>query len=67
MFYQHVCLCEGNRCPGTGVTDTCELLWRCLELNPGSLKEQPELLTELFPALKTENYLTQLIFWGEGH
>lgn len=49
---------EAVSSPGTGVPDICELLWRCLELNPGSLKEQPELLTELFPALKTENWLS---------
>lgn len=24
VFYLHVCLCEGVRFPGTGVTDSCE-------------------------------------------
>jgi len=36
-----VCLCEGSRSPGTGVTDSCELSYGCWELNPGPLEEQP--------------------------
>lgn len=30
------------RSPRTGVTDSCELLCGCWELNPGPLEEQPE-------------------------
>ena len=41
----HTCLCEGVRSPGTGVTDRCEVPCGCWELNPGSLQEQPVLLT----------------------
>lgn len=26
VFYLHVCLCEGVGSPGTGVTDSCEVL-----------------------------------------
>ena len=29
VFLLHVCLCEGARSPGTGVTDSCELLCGC--------------------------------------
>jgi hypothetical protein len=32
------------RTPGTGVTDSCELLCRCWESNLGPLEEQPVLL-----------------------
>jgi hypothetical protein len=35
-----VCLCEGVRSSGTGVTDRCELPCGCWELNLGPLKEQ---------------------------
>ena len=30
---------EGVRCPGTGVTDGCELPCGCWELNPGPLEK----------------------------
>jgi E3 ubiquitin-protein ligase NEDD4 len=43
--------------PGTVVTDSCELLCGCWELNPGSPEEQPVLLTagpSLLPLFKTE-------------
>jgi hypothetical protein len=30
---------EGVIYPGNGVTDSCELLCACLELNPGPLQE----------------------------
>lgn len=39
-FCLHICLCQGVRSPGTGVTDSCELPWGCWELNPGPLEEQ---------------------------
>jgi hypothetical protein len=34
------CLCEGVRSPGTGVIDSCELLYGCWDLNSGPLEEQ---------------------------
>jgi hypothetical protein len=36
-------LCEDVRFPETGITDSCELPCRCLELNQGPLEEQPVL------------------------
>ena len=35
MFCLSVCLCEGVRVPGTGVTDSCELPRGCWEMNLG--------------------------------
>ena len=43
-----MCLCEGVRFPGTGVTDSSELLCGCCELNLdplGHLEKLPALLT----------------------
>jgi hypothetical protein len=37
--------CVGVRSAGTGITDSCDLLCGCWELNPGPLEEQPVLLT----------------------
>ena len=48
-----VCLCEGVGCPGTGVTNRCELSCRCWELNRGPLEEQPVLLT-IEPSLQPQ-------------
>jgi hypothetical protein len=45
VFCLHVCLCEGVRSPGTGVTDIYELPCECWELNLGPLEKQPALLT----------------------
>jgi hypothetical protein len=45
VFCLHVCLCEGVRSPGTGVTDSCKLPCGCWKLNPSALEEQPMLLT----------------------
>ena len=45
VFCLHVCLCEGVRAPGTGVTDSCELPCGCWGLIQGHLEEQPVLLT----------------------
>ena len=45
MSYLYVCLGEGVRSPGTGVTDSCELPCGCWELNLGPLQEQHVLLT----------------------
>ena len=45
IFCLNVCLCEGIRSLGTGVTDSCELLCGCWELNLSPLEEQPVLLT----------------------
>ena len=39
-----MCLCEGVRSPGIGVTDRCELSCGSWELNQGPLEEQPVLL-----------------------
>lgn len=36
---------EGVRCPGTGVTDSCEPPCRSWEVNPGPPQEQPGVLT----------------------
>jgi hypothetical protein len=41
---------EGDRSPEAGVTDACELLCGCWELNPGPLQVQPpSTLLLLFP------------------
>ena len=40
-----VCLCEGVRSPGTGVTDSFELLCGCWKLNSGPLEKQSVLIT----------------------
>ena len=40
-----ICPCEGDRCPGTGITDSCGLPCGCWELNLDPLEEQPVLLT----------------------
>jgi hypothetical protein len=45
VFWLHICLCDGARSPGTGVTDRCELLCGCWELNPGPLEGQLVCLT----------------------
>ena len=51
----HVCAVpvearRGCHIPGTGVTDSCELLCGCWELNLGPLEEQRVLLTRvIFP------------------
>jgi hypothetical protein len=37
--------CEGARFSGTRITDRCELLGGCWELNPGPLKKQSVLIT----------------------
>ena len=37
--------CVSVRFPGTRITDSCELLCGCWELNLGPLEEQPVLLT----------------------
>ena len=44
LFCLHVCLCEGVKSSGTGVTDSCELPCRCWELNLDPLEEQLMLL-----------------------
>ena len=41
VFCLDVCLYEGARSSGTGVTDCCELPCGCWELNKGPLEEQP--------------------------
>lgn len=46
VFCLPVCLCEGIRSPGTGVTDRCEMPCGWWEFNLGSLEEQP--LSHLF-------------------
>ena len=52
VFCLYVCRCnahpqrpEGIICPGTGVTELCELLCGCWESNPGLLKEERVLIT----------------------
>ena len=45
LFYYFMFIGESVRCPGTGVTDSCELPCGCWELNSGPLEEQPVLLT----------------------
>ena len=53
MLCLYVCLCEGVRSPGTGITDSCELPCACWELNPCPLEEQPVLFQRTwvqFPA-----------------
>ena len=44
MVFLSVCLCEGVRFPGAGVTDSCEPPCGCWELNLGPLEEQPVLI-----------------------
>ena len=43
--FLNVCLGEGVRSPGIGITDSCKLTYGGWELNPGLLEEQPVLLT----------------------
>jgi hypothetical protein len=45
VLWLHVCLCEGARSPGTGVTGWWKLPCGCWELNLGPLEEQSVLLT----------------------
>jgi hypothetical protein len=45
VFCLHVCLCEDVRSIGTRVTNNCELLCGCWELNQDPLEEQPVFLT----------------------
>jgi hypothetical protein len=61
LFYLHWCfsyICEGVRCPGTGVTDSCELPCGCWELNPGPLEDHLVLLVAK-PSLQPKNFLMQ--------
>lgn len=44
-FFLHVCLCEGVRPLGTGVTHSCELLCQDWELKQDPLEEQLMLST----------------------
>jgi hypothetical protein len=39
VFCMHVCLCEGIRSFGTGITDWCELSCGCWELSLGPLED----------------------------
>jgi hypothetical protein len=57
-----VCLCEGVRSPGTGVTDNCELSCGCWDLNLGPLEEQPVLLE-----LSHLSSLLLVVFLRAGH
>ena len=45
VFSLHVCLCDGMKYSGTGVTERYELPCVCWELNQGPLEEQPVFLT----------------------
>jgi hypothetical protein len=45
VLFLHICLCEGVRSPGTGLTGSYELPCGCWELNPDPLEHQPVLLT----------------------
>lgn len=45
MFCLRACLYKHVRSPGTGVTDSCELTYRCWELKLGALEGQPVLIT----------------------
>ena len=45
LFFLHICLHEGVRSAGTGVTESWELPCGCWELNSVPLEEQPVFLT----------------------
>lgn len=45
------------RCPGTGVTNSCQLPWRFWDLNPCPLKEKPVILTAE-PALRSPDLIS---------
>ena len=45
------------KCPGTGVTDSCELPCECWELMPGPPEEQSGLLTAE-PSLQPSKFAT---------
>jgi hypothetical protein len=61
---------EVTECPGTKVTDGCELPGGCWQSNPGPLQEQPVLVTaepslQLLPwLLKTRSYSILLVDLG---
>ena len=56
MFFLHICPCEGVECPKAEVTDGCELLCGCWQLNPALLGEQSVLLTTE-PSLQPRKWL----------
>ena len=61
VFCLLVCLCEGARSPGMGITDSCELLCRCWELNLNPLAKQSVLsITE--PSLCPLCFIVCLFF-----
>jgi hypothetical protein len=52
VFCLHVCLCEGARSPGTGVTDNCELSCGCWK-NSRCSQPPSHLSSPLFTSLDT--------------
>jgi hypothetical protein len=62
VYRLHVCLREGIRSPGTGVTESCELPRGCWELYQDPLGEQPVPLTSE-PSLWPQDFpLKNLLF-----
>lgn len=47
----HCVSLAGFKSPGTGVLDSCELLFECWEYNQGPLEEQPVLSTRVISNL----------------
>jgi hypothetical protein len=66
LFYTHACLCEGVRCPGTEVTDSCELPCGCWELDPGPLEEQQLILLTAEPSLQSNLFIYLLTYLEIG-
>jgi hypothetical protein len=55
-------MCKSVGFPGTGIADSCELPYRCWELNLGPLEEQPVHLTaKLSPQPQNYCFLMQTL------
>jgi hypothetical protein len=59
VHYVHAVLLEAIISSKNGVTDSCELQYRCSELNLCPLEEQPVLLTAEQSLLPFYNFLKQ--------
>ena len=67
VFCPHVCLCEGVRTPGNGITDSYELSCGCWELSPGPLAEQSEFFTaKLLLQAQLPILVAQKLLMSEG-
>jgi hypothetical protein len=64
VFYLHPWQCEGVRSPGTGVTDSCELLHGCWVSNLGSFGRTASALNCWAFSLATVRHF--FILWVSG-